>query len=119
MMTSMRPRLRRAILSLATLVSLVGATATRGLCFMDRTETGGAHACCQQGLRSAPPGCCMSGASETAPGRLSERASGLESPAVPAAIVVVTAPELHRLAERVGAMAPHDHSPPPVLVLRV
>jgi hypothetical protein len=97
---------------------LVLTTGGRGLCLMPVAAAPGtdAHDCCRDGLRAAPPPCCMT-AAEAGP------AARLTPPPVLPAVLPAAAPAPAVVAFRPlsGATpcrwdaARRDHSPPPTL----
>ena len=101
------------------LVVLLSSWATRGLCFMPGSGAAGprdAHACCKTGWTEGRAECCMSGAADEAPARVTAT-TPLADPA-PAVWSFAGLPAAPR-AGRTLPVSDRAHPPPGPFPLRI
>ena len=80
-------------------------------------NTGGEHDCCQTGLRSTPPACCMGSMAVSAPAQISTKATA-EPPVTSHPLFVQDEPCVGQ-AEKLAAFLGAPHLKVPARVLRV
>jgi len=101
------------------LVVLLSSWGTRGLCFMPGPGQAGprdAHGCCRTGWTEGRADCCMTGAADQEPARVTA-AAPLAEPAA-AGVSFIVLPGAPRAGRAVPA-ADRSHPPPGPLPLRI
>ena len=104
---------------LMVVVVLLSSWATGGLCLMPAAGDAGprdAHRCCKKGWTQGTPECCMTGAADREPARVTARAP-LGEPC-PAILPFLERPDVTYAGCAVRA-ADRSHPPPGTLPLRI
>lgn len=98
----------------------LAAVSTKGLCLMPAAAggKGGPHDCCRKGWQTAPPACCMAGLTDGAAATMTARVVAPSSSFPLMSPVPAIAPS-GPLARQIVVNRHRDHSPPPIIFLRV
>ena len=111
----------RRLLGTITGLALLATVAGPGLCvtamMASQNSSGGEHDCCQTGIRSSFPECCMGSMMAGAPARITAKVTA-ESAATSDLVFVLGGPGIGQYVKPPAVLgAPHLRVPP--LILRV